>query len=420
MVKSDSKNDSNQKVENKGGRTTIRPPAKISKSTKKTLKILSSGIDTLYLSLDIFWKDISFFRRLADAKANAASQEKDLCFPIKSKQLKQEYKFNIRHYGAQGYEWLLYSGDYSLRIGKWVKPQSRPSIRIQFHSETLWLTGLNKSIAFILRLIRECGGRIDKIKISRLDLCVDTLFPKKIWNKKIIDQSVTRSRHTGMYFHNKELTGITFGKGRIYARFYDKSLEIKQQSKKYWFYDSVWKIDKIPDDYKLIRIEFELNREIIKELGINKLGHLYRLSHNAWAYCTTNWLKFQNNSGKQSHQRKTYPWWKTIQKGFTMTNSIKDPLIRCKSANPTKESLFHLSLGAVSSLFAINSELKNSLPPDDITIYNAIHSFLDTIEEFGKTDAQLKEMVNNKRAKYQRLHQKFIEVKKQRKKLGFI
>lgn len=306
MDKSNTKNDSNQKIENKGGRTTIRPPAKISRAKKKTLKILCSGVDTLYLSLDIFWEDLFFFQRLQDIKAKAVAKDKDFCFQINQEKLLFKYLFNVRPYGAQGYEWLLYNRDYSLRIGNWVTPKKRPSIRIQFHSGTLWLNGLKKSIVFILRLVKELGGKIHSIKISRLDLCIDTLFPEETWDKKLIDKSVTRSRHAGMYFNNKKLTGITFGKGHIHARFYDKPLEIEQKSKKYWFFDQIWKIDEVPEGYKLIRIEFQLQREIIKDLGLNKLGYLYRLLNNVWAYCTIDWLKFQNNPGKQSHQRKTY------------------------------------------------------------------------------------------------------------------
>lgn len=427
MEKSESKNGSkngigasSQKADNKGGQTTIRPPAKISKSPQKKLKILCSGVDTLYLSLDVFWKDLSFFDRLTQAKALASSKEKDICFPVTLKKFKKGYKFNIRYYGAQGYEWLLYNGDYSLRIGNWPKPQCRPSIRIQFHSETLWLSGLKKSISFILRLIRECGGTIAEVKISRLDLCIDTLFPDDLWSKKLIDQSVTRANHSGMYFNNKQLTGITFGKGRIHARFYDKPLEINQKSKKTWFYDQVWKIDKAPDGYKIIRIEFQLTREIIRELGIDKLGHLYRLSHNAWAYCTTNWLKFQNNPNKQSHQRETYLWWKTIQNGFTMTTLVNDPLIRCKCSNPTKESLFNLSYGSMSSLMAVEIESGKDLLPHEVSIYNAVHSYIDNISEFGKTDTLFQESVFNKRAKYQKLHEKYADAMKKRKNLGFI
>lgn len=419
MDKSDLKKVTKRKIENKGGQTTIRPPAKISKTTNKKLKILCSGVDTLYLSLNVFWKDLSFFDKLDHAKARANRKDKDICFPILHQKLLIEYLFNIRPFGAQGYEWLIYNRDYSLRIGNWATPQNRPSIRIQFHSRTLWLNGLKKSIVFILRLIKQLGGKIHSIMTSRLDLCIDTLFPIKTWDKKLIDKSVTRSRHAGMYFNNKKLTGITFGKGHIHARFYDKPLEIEQKSKKYWFYDQVWKMDEIPEGYKLIRIEFQLQREIIKDLGLNKLGQLYRLLNNTWAYCTGDWLKFQNNPGKQSHQKKTYPWWKTIQTGFTITNPTKDPLIRCKKINPDKKLLFSQSFGTMSSLFALETETNPHRQYKELTIYDSVNSFLDNISEFGKTDRSLKEDIFNKRAKYQKLEQKYAEAIAKRKELGF-
>lgn len=370
------------------------------------------------MSVDVVWKYLSLFDRLIKAKSTAIAKDKDIGFFIHHEKL--EYLFNIKPFGAQGYEWLIYNRDYSLRIGNWIKPKNRPSIRIQFHSGLLWLNGLKESITFILRLIKDCGGKIQDIKISRLDLCVDTLLSEKIWDKKLIDQSVTRSKYAGMYFNNKKLTGIAFGKGHILARFYDKPLEIEQKSKKYWFYDRVWGINEVPDGYKLIRVEFQLRREIIKALGLNKLGKLYRLQNNVWAYCTVDWLKFQNKIGKQSHQRKTFPWWEKIQNGFSTKNSIKEPLIRCKKPNPDKESLFSQSFGTISSLFALEQESNPDTPYEDITIHNAINTYLDAMPEFGKTDRLLQEDVFNKRAKYQKLEKKYAEAMAKRKKLGFL
>ena len=91
------------------------------------------------------------------------------------------------------------------------------------------------------------------------------------------------------------MKGISIGKGNISARLYDKPLEIKQQSKKYWMYD-VWGINKndLDDNHKIIRVEFQLRRELIKDLGANYFEDLLKGYGKIWAYCTQKWLKFQD------------------------------------------------------------------------------------------------------------------------------
>jgi hypothetical protein len=55
-----------------------------------------------------------------------------------------------------------------------------------------------------------------------------------------------------------------------------------------------------------------------KKLGIHTLDILFAMIINVWSYCTKEWLKFQDNPGKQSHQRNTFSWWKEIQDGFSI------------------------------------------------------------------------------------------------------
>lgn len=74
----------------------------------------------------------------------------------------------------------------------------------------------------------------------------------------------------------------------------------------------------------------------------------------------------------------------------------------------------------MSSLLALETETNQDTPYKEITIYDSISSFLDNVSEFGKTDNSLKEDVFNKRAKYQKLEQKYAEAITKRKKLGFI
>ncbi len=91
-----------------GGRTTISPPAKICPEDQNTSRVLASNIDTLKLSLNIKWNDGYFFAALEEAKSLAQKGKSDypLSFVIDEKEF-QEYFFNIKPHGTQGYEWIL-------------------------------------------------------------------------------------------------------------------------------------------------------------------------------------------------------------------------------------------------------------------------------------------------------------------------
>ena len=48
-----------------GGQTTISPPVKVKSRANSLPRILSSGIDTLYLAINLTWKNKTFFDSLA-------------------------------------------------------------------------------------------------------------------------------------------------------------------------------------------------------------------------------------------------------------------------------------------------------------------------------------------------------------------
>ena len=240
---------------NFGGRTTISPPSKISPTDNSEIQVLASNIDTIKLSININWKDDYFFSLLKEAKSLAQAENREYPIPFAIKETNEkDYLFNIKEHGTQGYEWILLNQEYSLLIGNWEKPNSRPSVLLTIRSETLWRRGPYEAICFILMFLKNHGGVIKQPKISRLDLCIDTLFPDAIWKMNILKYKVTRASNTKTFHSHNRLTGISIGKSQISARMYDKPLEIQQQSKKTWLYD-VWGIETVPENYKISRIQ---------------------------------------------------------------------------------------------------------------------------------------------------------------------
>jgi len=210
---------------------------------------------------------------------------------------------------------------------------------------------------------------------------------------------------------------LHIGKKNIKVRLYDKALEIKQKSNKTWFFD-VWNLKKVPDAFKIIRIEFQLRREVLKEFDINSVHDLFRLIQNIWSYCTVEWLKFQDNPGKQSHQRETLPWWKKIQNGFNDTLSGQ-PLIRAKASKADKDKISQQTIGLLSSFAVLAFGSRTILKPNSITIHNTMKEFHKYLNENGITDKIFQEKILDKNAKYRRLNEKFFQTFKKREELGF-
>jgi hypothetical protein len=403
----------------KGGQMTISPPAKVKNPESQGAGVLASNMDKLDLSINIHWVNDDFFKFLEKMK-NLAVNSKSLQ-PISLSPLigNEKWKGMIRPHGSSGYAWLLDGQEFVFKIGNWLEPQQRPSVFVEIHSEALWRLGPDKAIERVLNVLKGQGRGclIESIKPSRVDLCVDTLMDEADWDMDLIRYRVTRAAYCAPHFHNNKMTGISIGKGKISARLYDKPLEIKQQSKKFWMYD-VWGIESVPKDKKIIRTEFQLRREAITSLGIDDVWDLLKTQANLWGHCTQNWLKFRDRPGKHHNQRKTFGWWVEIQNGYHGVHQ-PIPLIRFKAMNGKAEQLCTQAMGFVSSFEAVNAETYTPHTEYRPNIHSSFDVLLNHADAMGKGGLHFAETVNDKRVKHKRSAEKALSIHERREFLGF-
>lgn len=364
------------------------------------MEILSSGIDTLELSIDVFWNDTRLFDSLADIKEKSKEEDKEIPSMMEGNQKQDKWIFNVKPHGARGYEWLLIGNEFSMKIGRWKEPISRPSIRVEINSETLWRKGPHNTYERILRLISYAGGSIVSDKPSRADLCVDMLFDSKLWKLDLILYRATRARDWEIAGENKIIKQLKVGREKILCRIYDKALEIKTKGKKEWFYE-IWGIDEVPEGSRAIRVEFQIRREILKELGADKGTDFFRLCNEIWAYCTKKWLKFQDNPGKHHTQRKTFEWWEMVQDGF-MGIQGANPAVRTKAIKEDEKQLIAQIIGLGTSLTALEMERKGLDICHRIDFQDCLNSVIEKEKYKGKEEEEFQEGVIRKRAKYNR------------------
>jgi hypothetical protein len=335
----------------KGGQTTISPPAKVKSPGNSLPRIISSGIDTLYLAISITWKNETFFNLLAELKARASSQNEPQTLEIPRSDNSDNWLYDVMPHGAKGYEWLIQNNEYTLKIGNWMEIKQRPSVMVEIRSETLWSHGHFEAVNRIFELLTQQGAIIYIVKPSRVDLCVDMLVNEDLWTTELITYSVTRSTYAASHLTNNRLTGLTIGRGNIVARLYDKPLEILQKKKKVWMYD-IWGIKSVPDGKKIIRVEFQLRRQALNGLCLHDIFDFLKHTHNVWGYCTKKWLKFQDNPEKHHTQRNTFDWWEVVQNGF-MGQQNPNPLIRQKAIQEDLNNLGKQACGLLTSMHAI-------------------------------------------------------------------
>jgi hypothetical protein len=398
---------------------TISPPykVKIKNINDFKVKILTSGFDRLILSADVKWSDESLFQYFKGLKEKAKADNKETPGSL-GKDENMKWLFNMNPSGAKGWEWLLKGQEFTLTIGDWLVPISRPSMMIDIGSETLWRVGARDSIDYILNLINSKGGKITTVKPSRVDICADVLMPNELWTDELKDYIVTRARKFTPYYDDGRLTGMMIGRGSISARLYDKFFEIIDKSKKLWMFP-IWNLENFPgENEKVIRVEFQLRREALKEVNIDSLESLFGFVDNLWAYCTKNWLKFQDRPGTHHTQRETFDWWTQIQNGF-MGIQEATPLIRNKAIKIKIEQLMSQIFGLSTSLEALEMELNNLDIFERRNFKDAILSIFSNIEKISKTDNDFNNEVLRKRSGYHRAMTRMIQVREKQTALGF-
>ncbi|MDD5474894.1 MAG: hypothetical protein PHU03_00090 [Syntrophales bacterium] len=271
---------------------------------------------------------------------------------------------------------------------------------VEIRSEALWRLGPQEAKEIAYKVIRASQGNIVDVKPSRVDLCLDFMVPEKYWTQSLLDYAVTRATDFTPYYTHRKLNGIRIGKGNISARLYDKPLEIRQKSKKFWMYD-IWGIDEVPPDQKIIRIEFQLRRPVLKELGLNCDRDLINKATGAWAYCTGEWLKFQDRPGLHHTQRRTFDWYRHIQEGFQGAQDA-EPLIRNKAVRVDKKRLLQQINGSIISLKAIEQEERGINDSGPLTMQDAVLTYAQEITNHQMEYEDIQERLKKKRARYHR------------------
>lgn len=364
-------------------------------------RILASGIDSLVLAINVEWSDQCCFKRLAGLKEVAKATDDDAADVLRWGEPPQCWHFNVRAHGVGGYEWLLISREMSLKVGNWFGLRLRPCVMVEIRSETLWALGVEGAVNRVQEILKALGARkIVSIQPSRVDLCTDVLLLEESWSLMLLDCFVTRAHMIAPRLLRKQLSGFSLGSEQVMGRIYDKDLEIRTKSRKIWMYD-IWGVKPKPPGCRVIRVEFQLRREALKQLKCGSWSECLTALNSVWAYCTKKWLRVVKDSQLHHTQQETLSWW-TIVSGSFMGIQTGNPAVRKKAIQQDLRKLSAQSIGTLHSIASVLA--KTDLEKDgDIS---SPAEYLSRALEVAKTSAEIDDTkfydaLMKKQAKYQ-------------------
>jgi len=309
-------------------------------------RILRAGVDSLYLSFkgDLFEEAE---QKLIELKSLAQSDEP---LEIASAVLDiADQRFEVLGRGSRNYPYIIKDGAFNIQLSK-ASSETMPLAYVQISSHCLTETGFFGSVRALKKVLHRLGS-FSEIKVSRVDVFCDFVtdvgfgeLPQIGW--------ISRSNKRNCYFESGRFSGFVFGQGsRISARLYDKTLQITKSKQDYL--KDLWWSEGWDRQSQVWRLEFQVMRPVLVEVGISSFNDLVGSLETLWKYATTNWLRLVLPGKDQTKSRwPDHPLWEVLQ-GVTFEGCsdglIKRQLIR---RVPSDHYFFINGLAAFTSFMA--------------------------------------------------------------------
>jgi len=172
-------------------------------------------------------------------------------------------EFFLRPYGSSsGYPFVIENEHFIISFGEF----NNPNFFVKFKSVALWHEGPQILHQQFLTWASSIGYTpLQDERLSRVDTAFDYYIPEiDFCEDNIVSLSKKDSRHR----QDRKLQTLTFGKGDIVLRIYDKVAEIEEKSKKTWFF-KLW-----GEEENVWRIELQVRKPVLKRFGIRNFQDL--------------------------------------------------------------------------------------------------------------------------------------------------
>lgn len=262
------------------------------------------------------------------------------------------HAFEVSRSGGQRGSLLLLADALAVSVAPWA-PQGLPTVTAEVRARHLWqdVDAAAQDAEEVLGVLTQ--GESPEVQVSRVDVTVD--WQGWVPEASLLEAFVTRARRDAAYRQARAHSGWSWGGGgSIYARCYDKSLEVAGTEKAEWF-PQVWGRSGAYDaDAPVWRLEYQVRREAIRELspfGLERAltswdGTRHHLG-SLWAHLSDGWLALRVPSSARRARWAVDPRWAALrfQGGFGLAQDLAAPvdLARVEAETEFKRTLDQLS-----------------------------------------------------------------------------
>lgn len=312
-------------------------------------KILRSGIDSLYLSYPGELSAESSVR-LTELKKLAQSNEQGSV--ALAQYIANGHVFDVRDRGRHPFAFILNDNWYRIELAR-LGAKRAPLAHVQISSELLTLKSTENAVDELTSIIEILGLLAGEPNTSRVDLCVDFVTDYPL--ETIVDMDwVTKAKDMDRYSVQRQFSGWVIGRGRISARLYNKTLEMKKKPRPYL--EDLWNESGWDGVQSVWRLEFQIRRDCLRELGVITFASLMQNLSGLWNYATNNWLRLAlpNQNDKTQTRWPTAPVWEVLQGADWDGNDSLSRKPPDKGRPPSRHYLFHNGLSAFHSFMAMH------------------------------------------------------------------
>ena len=318
-------------------------------------KILLIGVDSLYLSYcGELGSDVAFalLEKKLLAQSRLPSEQAMAQWPVGSHLFEVSDK-GQRVKGQGGFAFILEDNAFRICLSS-SESRSLPMAYVKVSSEYLAHEGPEVAEQKLTEVIATFGEAERYPTVSRLDLFVDfqadidfEAFPRKAW--------VTRAGSINRYSVRHEFSGWTVGAGGpISCRLYNKTLELLKSHKTYFL--PLWQRSGMNPDQPVWRLEFQVMREVVQQLGVHSFESLKRNLGGIWAYATQTWLRLAIPQEDDSNRARwpTHPIWQRFENVRWRLDDV--PLTRKFTAArvPSQDRLMRFYMSLLTSFMAVH------------------------------------------------------------------
>lgn len=276
------------------------------------------GVDSLYLSfpgnLTETWEiELDQLKLLAQSESKKEQAQAQLKIG--------EHLFEVSDHGAKRFPFILMDNCFLIKLTR-SRARSLPLAHVQISSTYLAFSGVEEATADLCSIIAQFGGDASSPIVSRVDVFLDFTCAVDFDG---LDQNcwMTRANKLAKYYDRRipcPFTGWVVGVGGdLSSRLYEKTVEIECKSHKFYLHE-LWRSNGWLTGGKVWRQEFQLRREVLKQLRIEDVPALLTQQASLWRYLTQDWLRLAipNPSDDTRTRWPTHPVWQSISEAYVL------------------------------------------------------------------------------------------------------